>query len=97
MEVQETNIDLSNCKPIYYHHKYYYRYLVNSNGTIIFDTKHKRLVKLQTRSSHKIKTKLFSNATQYNFVRLVLDGVAKQIRVHQLVKWTFIGRTRNRD
>lgn len=84
------NLDLSECKPICYNYKYYPRYLINNNGTIIFDTETKKVLK-QTLVWNKPKHKENSTATQHYMVKLHLDSKLKTVYVHQLVKWTYKG------
>ena len=84
------NLDLSECKPIYYNYKYYPRYLINNNGTIIFDTETKKVIK-QSVLWNKPKYKENSTATQYYLVWLHLGSKYKLVYVHQLVKWTYKG------
>ena len=84
------NLDLSGCKPIYYKYKYYPRYLINNDGTIIFDTKTKKILS-QGIKHNKPKHKKNSTATSYYIVGLCLDNKRKLVLVHQLVKWTFKG------
>lgn len=82
------NLDLSKCKPLYYKYKYYNRYLINNNGTIIFDTHREELVALQ---KYRKNRAVNSRATYYYRVHLNLGGTIKQPEVQQLVKWTFTG------
>lgn len=84
------NLDLSECKSIYYNYKYYPRYLINSNGTIVFDTKTKKIISQVIRFYPKYEKD--SKATSYYSVSLYLDSKCKKtVYVHQLVKWTYKG------
>ena len=83
------NLDLSGCKPVYYNYKYYPRYLINSNGTIVFDTKYKIILNqlIKPRKSKSVD----SRATYYLRLNLNLDSKFVIVYVHQLVKWTYKG------
>lgn len=83
------NIDLSKCKPLYYKYKQYPRYLINDDGTLLYDTKTKDVVKS---SKFRRNKNINSKATYYMRVNIYLDNdVKKNIGIHQLVKWTFTG------
>ena len=84
------NLDLSGCKVLYYNNEYYPRYLVNNNGTIIFDTRTKKVLR-QSFRGNKPKHKENSTATKYCVVWLHLGDKHRSVFVHQLVKWTFKG------
>lgn len=80
---EHDKLDLSGCKTLYYNYKYYPRYLINNNGTIIFDIKTRKIISQSMHITNKYK--------KYLRVRLILDGICELIDVHRLVKWTFTG------
>jgi hypothetical protein len=87
------NLDLGDCREVAFENKVYPRYLINRDGTKLFDTKSKRLLGqcIQYSCSTHKKSELNSKATKYYFCSPNLKPNCRSYGTHQLVKWTFDG------